>query len=209
MDGHERRKERVRQSILSAATELFNAHGFKKVSIKEIASKAGVSPVSIYNHFVNKDGLIEHVFNRIIDEMKQVQLDIFDKNIGFPEKIERFMTEKDKWGKQYKGELIQLAVSSNPGLQQSMKEATDYIFARTVQFFEDGKKQGYVNPELSAEAILTFTQIFTKGIIAHYRDRPRAAQDPELIRQIRSIYLYGLMGKANDGPNFCAKGKET
>jgi len=202
MDGHERRKERVRESIINAASELFNMHGFKKVSINEIAAKAGVSPVSIYNHFGNKEGLVQNVFQSVIDGMMKAQIVIFDSDESFPEKLERFMTEKDRWGQQYKGELVNLAISSNPKLQQSMEAATRYIYKRTVEFFEDGKKQGYVNPELSAEAILNYTQIFTKGIITHFREAPQLTKDAELIRQIRSIYLYGLMGRQKDGPSF-------
>ena len=51
MDGFNRRKEQKKESIRRAALELFKVYGFKKVSINDIASKAGVSQVTIYNHF--------------------------------------------------------------------------------------------------------------------------------------------------------------
>lgn len=49
MNGFERRKERKKESIRQAAMQLFMEHGMRKVSIGEIADKAGVSQVTIYN----------------------------------------------------------------------------------------------------------------------------------------------------------------
>ncbi|MBM4448805.1 MAG: TetR family transcriptional regulator, partial [Chloroflexi bacterium] len=40
MNGFERRKEQKKDSIRQAALELFQAYGFKKVSINDIAQKA-------------------------------------------------------------------------------------------------------------------------------------------------------------------------
>ena len=48
MDGFERRKEQKKEDIRRAALALFQSYGFKKVSIDEIARKAGVSQVTIF-----------------------------------------------------------------------------------------------------------------------------------------------------------------
>ena len=61
MNGFERRKEKKKESIRRAAMELFGAYGFGKVSINDIARKAGVSHVTIYNHFNSKEELISDV----------------------------------------------------------------------------------------------------------------------------------------------------
>ena len=61
MDRFERRKEQKKSNIRQAALELFKTYGFKKVSISDIAHKAGVSPVTIYNHFGSKDELVRDV----------------------------------------------------------------------------------------------------------------------------------------------------
>ena len=52
MDGFERRKEQKKESIRRAALELFQNYGFKKVSVNDIAERAGVSQVTIYNGFI-------------------------------------------------------------------------------------------------------------------------------------------------------------
>lgn len=58
-----------REAIVSAATRAFFEHGFATASIEQIAAQAGVSKVTVYNHFGDKRGLftaaIEHECARI------------------------------------------------------------------------------------------------------------------------------------------------
>ncbi len=58
MNGFERRRELKKKSILQAAYDLFSARGIKDVGIAEIAQKAAVSQVSIYNFFDSKENLV-------------------------------------------------------------------------------------------------------------------------------------------------------
>ena len=58
MDGFERRKEQSKEDIRRAAEELFSRFGADKVSINDIARKAGVSQATIYNNFGSKEDLV-------------------------------------------------------------------------------------------------------------------------------------------------------
>ena len=46
-----------REAILAAASRAFLEHGFAATSIEQVAADAGVSKVTIYNHFGDKRGL--------------------------------------------------------------------------------------------------------------------------------------------------------
>jgi AcrR family transcriptional regulator len=66
MDGFARRKEQSKEDIRKAAWELFSQFGVDKVSIADIAHKAGVSQATIYNNFSNKESLArEFVTNAV------------------------------------------------------------------------------------------------------------------------------------------------
>ena len=73
MDGFTRRKEQSKEEIRKAAWELFSQFGVDKVSIANIARKAGVSQATIYNNFGSKEALtrefvttaVEHLVNRV------------------------------------------------------------------------------------------------------------------------------------------------
>jgi AcrR family transcriptional regulator len=54
----ERRKLEARRAISGAAMELFAAHGFDEVTIAAIADAAGVSKMTVTNHFPRKEDLV-------------------------------------------------------------------------------------------------------------------------------------------------------
>jgi AcrR family transcriptional regulator len=51
----------VREAILAAARELISEDGLAKLTTREVARRAGVSEASVFYHFQDKAGLIEHV----------------------------------------------------------------------------------------------------------------------------------------------------
>jgi AcrR family transcriptional regulator len=51
----EQKKQQVRDQISDAATQLFLARGFDAVSVTEIAEAAGVSRMTVFNHFPRKE----------------------------------------------------------------------------------------------------------------------------------------------------------
>jgi AcrR family transcriptional regulator len=57
-DGRLLRGNRTREQLLEAAMELFATRGFHATSMKDLASAAGVSPPSIYNHFASKESVL-------------------------------------------------------------------------------------------------------------------------------------------------------
>ena len=71
MDGFQRRREQKKESIRQAALELFNVHGIKKVSVNDIARRAGVSPVTIYNYYGSKQGLVHDVATWVLTRLEE------------------------------------------------------------------------------------------------------------------------------------------
>lgn len=62
-------KERRREVILDAATELFAEHGFAGAGMGELARRAGVSPPVLYDHFASKQDLYRRLLERQRDEL--------------------------------------------------------------------------------------------------------------------------------------------
>ena len=96
MDGFERRKEQSKEDIRRAAEELFSKFGADKVSVNDIARKAGVSQATIYNNFGSKDELVHDYRKSIVNSGCQP----FPRDIGLEKvvggKIPGFFTILDR-----------------------------------------------------------------------------------------------------------------
>lgn len=68
-------KESIRKSILEAAAAEFNEKGFENASMRQIASRAGITPGNIYRYFANKENLLEGVIQPIMQEVDQALYD--------------------------------------------------------------------------------------------------------------------------------------
>lgn len=62
--------EAKREAILDAATEMFFDVGFAATALEQIAAKAGVSKVTVYNHFGDKRGLFIAAVDRECEQMR-------------------------------------------------------------------------------------------------------------------------------------------
>ena len=195
MDGFERRKEQSRGKILNAAEALFIKHGINKVSVDDIARKAGVSKVTIYNLFGSKGNLVHDyrlaVVNRIASgfreiltwkksyleraqDMIQYWIDISDKyNIEAIDSSELL----DGWEPQ-----------SDPKVKTFQEEFQDLF----LEFIKEGKKLGNLNPDISDEAASIYLGIFIQGIKASPEIHAKFHRDPKLAHDLFLLMLYGF-----------------
>lgn len=56
--------ERTRERILDAAAELFSRSGYRAVSLRDIAARAGLTHAGVLHHFPHKEATLLHVLSR-------------------------------------------------------------------------------------------------------------------------------------------------
>src|ERR1700722_1650920 len=66
----ERKKERTRQAILAAATQLFATKGYSETTITEIAEAAEVGRRTFFSYFPTKEILIFGALERRLDRLE-------------------------------------------------------------------------------------------------------------------------------------------
>ena len=196
MKPSERRIERNKDRILRATLELFQVHGIKKTTTHDIARKAGVSPATVYNHFGSKEDLIRAAVKYFLTSTAADFSKIFKGDLSFLEKMEQILSYKSDMLGQYQGELMQTLISEDP----EVRHLVDSVYLTQmrqmiIDFYEDGKRQGYVNPELSTEIIMRYMLIVRSGMAAE----SVLSEDPEhnrqLMQELKPLFLYGIMGK--------------
>jgi AcrR family transcriptional regulator len=74
IERRERERVEVRRKILDAARELFMTEGYEKVTMRRIADAIEYSATTIYNHFEDKDDLVQALctedFERLFEHLR-------------------------------------------------------------------------------------------------------------------------------------------
>ena len=194
MEGFKRRKEQKKNNIRQAALELFQAFGFKKVSMSEIARRAGVSPVTIYNHFGSKQELIRDVVKSLSQSTLEKFKAVIRSEKPFVEKLETIILSKTEIANQFQGELLQSIIQNDPEMQRYFESIWQGEVNQIMSdFFEQGRKENYISPELSDEAISAYFDILRCGIRTS-TSGPLLEHNPNLVRDLIFLMTYGLNG---------------
>lgn len=192
MNGFELRREKKMQDILDAAFKLFSANGIKSVSIAEIAKKANVSQVSIYNFFESKENLARQAFFNMMDEkMKDLEM-LVGSTLPFPEKFEKMVFISLESAKDLNEDFYQSELISDPSIQKFLEEYShNKTLPLLMDLIEQGKREGCIDNELSSESILIYINSVNAVLQSNINKKVRM--------DLGKLFFYGLFGQISQG----------
>ena len=191
MDGFERRKEQSKEDIRRAAEELFSRFGADKVSVNDIASKAGVSQATIYNNFGSKDELVHDYHKSIVNVIAGRFREILVWKKSFIEKFEGLLQSWIDVADRYKIEM------ESGGSKQSPNAINLELESSFREFIKEGKEQGNLRVDLSEDAIIAYIKFFQQGIANNPGIRDKMKRDEKYSQDLFSLFMYGIRGQVS------------
>lgn len=192
MDGFEKRREQKKKDILNAALALFMKYGIQKVSITEIAKKANVSQVTIYNYFESKDNLVRLVFKFYVDQVWDEQKHLLVNDLPFNEKIKKIIFEKGIAANQISERFFQDFMKDYASGQSYVEEIYQKeALPLFIKLFNEGREQGYIDSEISNEAILFYLKMFQE----YLQQEDVATMTLPIAEDLTKLFFYGIAGK--------------
>jgi AcrR family transcriptional regulator len=190
MDGFERRKEQSKENIRRAAEELFSRFGADKVSVNDIARKAGVSQATIYNNFGSKDELVHDYHHTIVKTIASRFREILVWKKSYVEKFQGFLQSWIDIADRYKIEI------EDSEMKPSRNVIGMEIENSFREFIKEGKDQGNFRSDLSDEAIITYIKFFQQGIANNPGIHAKMHREPKLSQDLLSLFVYGISGQS-------------
>ncbi|MGD0794186.1 MAG: TetR/AcrR family transcriptional regulator [Dehalococcoidales bacterium] len=190
MDGFERRKEQSKEDIRRAAEELFSKFGADKVSVNDIARKAGVSQATIYNNFGSKDELVHDYHNMIVKMIASRFREILVWKKSYVEKLQGFLQSWIDIADRYK---IEIKDSETKPSRDAIGIEIENSFR---EFIKEGKDQGDLRSDLSDQAIIAYFKFFQQGISNNPGISDRMRRNSKLSRDLLSLFMYGISGQS-------------
>jgi len=192
LNGFSRRREKKKQAILKVAFELFSAQGVDETTIAEIANKAKVSQVTIYNYFDSKDGLLKASIIWYYQQMYEKYCHVVERGAPFPDIIEALIFDKTNAISTMHQDFLKSFLSEDSGLQESIEDLfKNKSLPLLMTILEKGRKEGYIDEAISNEALLFYIYMFKKAMDSSFFDENPPSVQKDLIK----LFFFGIMGK--------------
>lgn len=197
LNGFEKVKEKKKRAIKDAALSLFSERGFNEVKIEDIAKKAKVSQVTIYNHFGSKDALFRELIHEFATTEFQFYQEIAAENMTFQEMFHKMMRRKMESGSLFHPDMLLQVIQKDPELREFIyRYQNETVLPWFLEILENAQRKNEINPNLSKEMILLYIQMFSKfgedyGVQLLEDDREKHIKD------IITMFFYGLSNPEN------------
>lgn len=191
MNKYEVRTQKKKAAITEAALELFGERGYTQVSINEIASRSGVSSVSIYNYFGSKEGLVKQCARILMEEPTKLVNELLAENIGFREKLLRVVSICSEMPYRLLEQYFSKEALSDTVFLELYKESIGELRQDILQaFIDSGKNEGALDPLISTETILDYLNAIA-GIQANWES---VSEHKGKASELYRLVLFGLIG---------------
>lgn len=178
-------REKSREKIIRAATELFARNGYHATSISQIAAKSGVSKGLMYNYFKNKNALLDVILKNAFSEgegpiMQMLQLtDPFEKlRLVVEGSFAMVKSKKDRQHWQFL-----LSIMTQYEVMKHMQKMIGQYLSIYMGLFESlFREMGVPNPKLESYRLGAMLD----GVMLHYlniftKDYPLEEMKNEMI----------------------------
>jgi AcrR family transcriptional regulator len=196
MTNNLQRKKNKQKAILNAATKLFFVNGYKKTSIAQIAKEANSSQVTLYKYYASKVELARAVVVKLIVEgYGQYDKLLDDPDKTFVEKMQAMMRGGSSEASQISDDFVNFMLKEFRGANGSktvLKVYNDYKVNFWNKLFDQGRKEGKVNPQISNEAALIFLDMYVSYVLNPSYDAVKFNHHAE---ELIHLFYYGIMGR--------------
>jgi TetR/AcrR family transcriptional regulator, cholesterol catabolism regulator len=166
------------------------------VSLEAIAKEAGVSPATIYNYFGTREKLLSEVARKLVQELLDKSRALMSSDLPFPEKVrELFSAKRDLL--EHNSAILRKLLSQDKSILYEDLNLSE-IRSLSTEFFEAGKRQGYVDPSISDQTLAEYFDVLRVGIAAKPELAARLSDSTSLADEFSRLVLYGTLKKDFD-----------
>ncbi len=182
---------------MAASKTLFWKYGMRKVSVEEICKEAGISKMTFYRMFKNKNELIYELLSAIYTKGFEDYKNLMAEEISFPEKVKKILLLKHEGTQDVSREFItEVYKSDDASLQKLLADYQEKTTKELRKDFIEAQKQGWIHKDLKMDSIfyllnLIQEKLFDPVYIALH------SNIQEAIMEMTNFFFYGIMSPEN------------
>jgi len=187
-------KTNKEEQLIDTARSLFINHGIRRITIDEICKTAGISRVTFYKYFPNKNELVIHVFNNMMEENITLFRQIMSSDTPYHEKFRQIFDLKIQKSREYGPHFLQDVLEADGALRDFIIQKRAENISLSRQMLEEGQAAGEISPELNIDLFLYYGELLTNTI----EDKVFAALIPDIQKRAEEVtrfFMYGIMNE--------------
>lgn len=185
------------EQILNAAKKLFTNYGFKKVSMDEIASEAGVTKKTVYTYFSRKEELLKYCIKEELQNMRKIIENVESKKLDFMETVHQVIYNLLKYKKNCKF-LKMLFKESEILKNEQLKENLKIVDKEIQNYIRKQLELAIQNDKIEVQNIDITTFLIYKMYIAlmiDWNEDYKKLDEKEIADNILHFLVNGLKRK--------------
>lgn len=193
--------EPARRRIVAGARAYFFAHGFRGVTMDDLAAELGMSKKTLYAHFPSKMALLQEV---ICDKLSSVETDLervtAESGNDFPAHLQALLAcmrgHTDEIGAAYVRDVRREAPELFAQVQTRRRELIQRFFGKLLQ---DGRKAGRIRKDIPATMMIEMLLGAVDSVVNPAKMEELGSTPKEAFYQIITIFLEGVVIKERSG----------
>lgn len=185
--------------LVKTAKKLFWKHGIKRVSVQEICQEAGLSKMTFYRQFKNKNEVAAEVLENLVESNMQKYRAIMDQDISYPKRIHQLIEMKHEESKDISQEFIQdLYQKGYSDLMQRMEAHRERGIQVLMEDLKLAQEKGWIRKDIKLKFILyTLHDMQTKILDKDFMAMFDSVQDA--LKELTEYFFYGVSPIPKEG----------
>lgn len=182
-----------KEQILVTGKELFWKYGIRRVTVEEICSRSGVSKMTFYKHFSNKNDLVKQILDTFFNKSMARYREIMSSEMQYKDKVADLYRIKLDATSDISHEFLDDYLNSgDTDLMNFINNKIDENFRIILNDFIEAQKNGDIRKDIKPE----FINFFLDHMVELIKDpllNKIYSDAQEMILELMNFFFYGIL----------------
>ena len=178
--------------IVDTALDLFQQFGIKRIPVEEICKTAGVSKMTFYKHFKNKNELVRFMWEKGFEQSLEKFDEIQALDIPFEKKLQLILKMKEQSTAKISHQFALDYFYASPDLKDFFEKLSRESISRFLIFIKNAQEKGEVRSNLRPEFLLAFINII-KIMVKDETLINSYSNYQDFVMEVNNFIFYGIL----------------
>jgi len=178
--------------IVDTALDLFQQFGIKRIPVEEICKTAGVSKMTFYKYFKNKNELVRFMWEKGFEQSLEKFDEIQALDIPFEKKLQLILKMKEESTAKISHQFALDYFYASPDLKDFFEKLSRESISRFLIFIKNAQEKGEVRSNLRPEFLLAFINII-KIMVKDETLINSYSNYQDFVMEVNNFIFYGIL----------------